>query len=80
MSLGFFTSLMLRSAKLQREIDAENARPKPDSLRLLKLKKLRLVIKDKLYQLAKNADRKQLAASLSRPLSPALSPALSKVK
>jgi len=51
MTIPFLKSLLIRSASLQREIEQEHARPRPDSLRLMKLKKLRLMIKDRLHRL-----------------------------
>lgn len=66
MSKNFFKSLLLRSAGLQREIESEYARPKPDQLRLLKLKKLRLLIADRLYALARQAGQPRLFNNLSR--------------
>lgn len=51
MSLKYLKSLLFRSARLQQEIDREHQRRWPDWMRLLKLKKLRLVIKDRMAKL-----------------------------
>lgn len=48
MSLGLFKSLLLRSGKIQMEIEREQAQRRPDDIRLLQLKKLRLLMKDKI--------------------------------
>lgn len=60
MSLHYLKSLLARSAQLQREIETEQKRPKPDSLRLLKLKKIRLVVKDRLQRMARQYDAQAL--------------------
>ncbi len=51
-------SLMFKSAEIQHEIEREHARPRPDTFRLLKLKKLRLAIKDHILRLMRKATRK----------------------
>lgn len=51
MSLQYFKSLLFRSSRIQEEIEREQKRRAPDSMRLLKLKKLRLVIKDRMQEL-----------------------------
>lgn len=57
MSLNRLTSLLLRSATLQRDIDDEQKRCRPDTLRLLKLKKLRLKIKDQIQTMVARGKR-----------------------
>ena len=52
MSVQRFKSLLFKSTKLQLEIEKEQRRAMPDWMRLLKLKKLRLVMKDKLRSFA----------------------------
>jgi hypothetical protein len=54
MSLKLFKSLLFRASLLQRKIEDEYKRPRPDSLKLLKLKKIRLAIKDRLQRLTKH--------------------------
>lgn len=44
-------SLLIKSAEIQQAIDKEHARPKPDTFRLLKLKKIRFAIKDHILKL-----------------------------
>lgn len=66
MSTRFFKSLLLRSASLQREIEAEYARPKPDSLRLLRLKKLKLLVKDRLHRLMRTTRNSALVPAMAR--------------
>lgn len=51
MSKHYITSLIMKSAQLQSIIDNEQVRKKPDTFKLLKLKKMRLKIKDRLYRL-----------------------------
>lgn len=51
MSSQYFTSLLIKSAEIQRAIEREGAARRPDWMRLLKLKKLRWVIKDRLQRL-----------------------------
>lgn len=52
MSVQRFKSLLLKATQIQHEIEKEQRRSFPDWLRLLKLKKLRLAIKDKLHNFA----------------------------
>lgn len=51
MSYAYLRSLLMRTARIQKEIDNEQGRKHPDWIRLLKLKKLRLVLKDRLARL-----------------------------
>lgn len=51
MSAQYFKSLLFKSARVQQEIDREYQRRLPDWMRLLKLKKLRLSIKDRMQML-----------------------------
>lgn len=48
MSVRLFKSLLYKSTQIQQQIEREHARPWPDRFRLLKLKKIRLSIKDRL--------------------------------
>lgn len=48
MSFEYFKSLLHRSTLIQKEIDEEQKRRWPDKFRLIKLKKIRLFIKDRL--------------------------------
>lgn len=48
MSFEYFKSLLHRSNLIQKEIDEEQKRKWPDKFRLIKLKKIRLFIKDRL--------------------------------
>lgn len=50
MSFRYLRSLLFKSASIQHAIEREQRAPHPDWMRLLQLKKLRLVIKDKLYR------------------------------
>lgn len=47
-----FRTLLFRHSVIHAEIEAEQGRPKPDSLKLLKLKRLRLAIKDRMHRIA----------------------------
>lgn len=48
MSVRLFKSLLFKSTRIQQEIEREQTRPWPDRWRLLKLKKIRLAIKDRM--------------------------------
>ena len=50
MSVRLVKSLFFKSAQIQQEIDKEQRRVRPDQFRLLKLKKIRLAIKDRIYR------------------------------
>lgn len=50
MSLKLLKSLFFKSAKIQEEIDREQKRVWPDTIRLLRLKKIRLSIKDRILK------------------------------
>ncbi len=51
MSVQHFKSLLFKSAQIQQEIEKEHQRRWPDWMRLLKLKKLRLAIKDRMERI-----------------------------
>lgn len=53
--LQHFKSLLFKATQIQQEIEKEQSRRLPDWVRLLKLKKLRLKIKDKLCQFAQKS-------------------------
>lgn len=48
-------SLLYKSALIQQEIDAEQTRPQPDRLRLMRLKTLRLKLMERLHVLNRYA-------------------------
>ena len=52
MSVRHFKSLLFRSSSIQYEIEREQQRLAPDRFRLIKLKKIRLMIKDRLQRIA----------------------------
>lgn len=54
MSVQHFRSLLFKSTQIQREIEKEQSRRIPDWMRLLKLKKLRLAIKDRMENISRN--------------------------
>ncbi len=54
MSFKLFKSLLLKSSLIQKEIDQEHKRVWPDRFRLIRLKKIRLSIKDKLHSIIFN--------------------------
>ena len=54
MSVQHFKSLLFKATQIQREIEKEQSRRLPDWMRLLKLKKLRLKIKDKLHRFSEH--------------------------
>ena len=45
------TSLTAKHAEIEREIDAENAKPAPDEVRMSALKKQKLKLKDEVMEL-----------------------------
>lgn len=47
-----FISLMLRHAELEKRIREERVRPRPDTDKLSRLKKLKLAVKDRLHRFA----------------------------
>lgn len=53
MSVKRFKALTDRYFKIEKQIEREQSIRRPDWLRLLRLKKLRLMVKDQLYRLAK---------------------------
>jgi len=55
MSVQHFKSLLFKATQIQQEIVKEQSRRLPDWMRLLKLKKIRLAIKDRMQEIAKNS-------------------------
>lgn len=55
MSRIYLRSLLFKSALIQQQIEREHSARRPDWLRLLKLKKLRLTIKDRIARLIAKA-------------------------
>jgi uncharacterized protein YdcH (DUF465 family) len=51
MSVRLFKSLLYKSAQIQQEIEREQKHRWPDYFRLIKLKKVRLKIKDRILRL-----------------------------
>lgn len=64
MSGQHFKKLLFRSTQIEREIRKEQKRPFPSWTRLLRLKKIRLKIKDRLYLMAQNALQKKESKAL----------------
>ncbi|MEZ5814328.1 MAG: hypothetical protein R3E13_06355 [Alphaproteobacteria bacterium] len=60
MSVQHFKSLLFKSAQIQEEIEKEHKRRWPDWMRLLKLKKIRLAIKDRLERIAREHSPQRL--------------------
>ena len=52
MSIRKFRSLLFRHGEIHQRIEAEQQRPHPDAMRLLRLKRLRLALKDQLRKIA----------------------------
>lgn len=52
MSVKLFRSLLYKSTQIDRQIEQEQKLRWPDRFRLLRLKKLRLAIKDRLHRMA----------------------------
>ncbi len=63
MSDKLFKSLLFKSARIQQEIEREQSKLWPDSWRLIKLKKIRLAIRDRLERIiqigAKGAEKRR---------------------
>lgn len=55
MSVKLFQSLLHKSAKIQQKIDAEQRSRWPDRVKLLKLKKLRLRLKDRMLSIIRQS-------------------------
>jgi uncharacterized protein YdcH (DUF465 family) len=53
MSVHYFRSLLMKSAVIEQEIEKEQSNKRPNWMRLLHMKKIRLSIKDRLHALAK---------------------------
>lgn len=60
MSVQHFKSLLFKSAQIQEEIEKERRRRWPDWMRLLKLKKIRLAIKDRLERIVRDHSPQRL--------------------
>jgi hypothetical protein len=52
-----FRALLFRHGVIHQAIEAEQQRPSPDSIKLLRLKRLRLALKDRLHRLASAMER-----------------------
>lgn len=68
MSVQYFKSLLFKSTRIQQEIEREQGKSWPDRWRLIKLKKIRLAIKDRMEQV--------IRLGLEGRLSPRLQPVL----
>ena len=67
MSVKLFKALLYKSSQIQQKIEEESGRRWPDSLRLLKLKKLRLRIKDRLLHLISTYDPARYSSLKPQP-------------
>ena len=47
-----FTTLLFRHGMIQKQIEAEQGAPRPDAIRLFRLKRLRLVLKRSMRKIA----------------------------
>lgn len=54
-------ALLFRHGVVHREIEAEQQRTRPDSIKLLRLKRLRLALKDQLHRIASAMERSDQA-------------------
>jgi len=57
MSHSYIRSLLTKGAAIQQAIERESRAPRPDWMRLLQLKKLRLAITDRLHRLGASLGR-----------------------
>ena len=55
MSVQHFRSLLYKSAEIEKEIEKEQSRQLPNWMHLLKLKKKRLSIKDRMLEIARKS-------------------------
>jgi len=55
-----FIALLLKSTRIQAAIEYEQKRPRPDWMRLFRLKRLRVMLKDKLHDFLNPAPQQQL--------------------
>lgn len=60
MSVQHFKSLLFKSAQIQEEIEREHKRRLPNWMLLLKLKKIRLAIKDRMERVAREHSPQRL--------------------
>lgn len=60
MSAQHFKSLLFKSAQIQQEIEKENRQRWPNWMRLLKLKKLHLAIKDRMERIVQDGANDRL--------------------
>lgn len=67
MSTRYFHALLFRAAKLQSAIEREKKSGRPDWVRLLKLKRLHLIIKERLQRIAASATPLRLAPARIAP-------------
>jgi uncharacterized protein YdcH (DUF465 family) len=70
MSVQHFRSLLFKSTQIQQEIEKEQTRHLPDWMRLLKLKKLRLAIKDRLQEIARQSENTRSARRMQPVMIP----------
>lgn len=68
MSVRLFQALLFKSSQIQQKIEEESRRRLPDTIRLLKLKKLRLRIKDRLLRLIDRYDPAHLSPLKIQPI------------
>lgn len=52
-----FRALLFRHGVIHNAIETERQRPSPDSIKLLRLKRLRLALKDQMHRLASAMER-----------------------
>ncbi len=67
MSVKHLKSLLFKSMLIQQAIDREHQRRWPDWIRLLKLKKLRLAIKDRIEKLIGKTHNRTLKPKHAKP-------------
>jgi len=71
MSARYLRSLLFKTARIQEEIEREQKAHRPDWIRLLRLKKLRLAVKDRIQQLlARRPVRRTWSSRARRGLDP----------
>jgi hypothetical protein len=65
MPMKRFPSLLLRLARIQGRIESEHARPAPDWMTLMRLKLLRLRLKDRLLEVVRSLPRRARPARIA---------------
>jgi len=58
-------TLLFRHGQIQKQIDAEQSAPRPDAIRLIRLKRLKLALKDSMCRIARGLEMQNAPPHLS---------------